>query len=186
MPHINSGATAASLSDTDLREQIGVVDRIVRGLEGDESGQEGDFLGLSMWTGFEYRLILHGMRLAHELIAIRHIAVAEGLTAYIAKIGIELEEAGDTDRTDPPWVGNLDVHRSHRSQLIRLDPQSYADRWPNTPPRMPALWPQLVDKASRGYRLRLSLSEARRLRAGARVLPEWLRYDTSAREVVDA
>lgn len=186
MPHIRSLAVARSLSDKDLYEAVEEAKRVLYFIEEPSTPRnEIDWLAASMWEGYEYALCIHGLMLASELVSARHIAVDEVPGAYLAKIGIELERVGAADRTMPPWVGDKDVHRSHRSQLIMHTP-AYETTWPGTPPQMPTLWPQPSDNDPRGYRLRLSQPELRRLDYGYRTLPEWLRYDESAREVLPA
>lgn len=184
MPHIRSLTVARSLSDSHLHEAVISAEKMLRLVEQRPAPtDEISWLAYSMWYGYEYPLCLHGLTLATTLVSERRIAVDEVPGSYMAEVGIEIENSGAADRAVPPWIGDKDVHRSHRSQLIMLDP-AYADVWPGTPPQMPILWPQLVDNDPRGYRLRLSSAEQRRLRYGRRALPEWLRYDEAAREVV--
>ena len=41
----------------------------------------------------------------------------------------------------PPWLGDEDFHRSHRSSLLRKDPDSYRDRFPDVPDDLDYVWP---------------------------------------------
>jgi hypothetical protein len=41
----------------------------------------------------------------------------------------------------PAWLGEEDFHRSHRSALLRKDPEHYAGRFPGTPDDLPYVWP---------------------------------------------
>lgn len=186
MPHIRSLAVARSLNDDDLYEAVHAATSILQLVEQRPApSAENEWLPSQMWVGFEYALCLHGLMLATELVSQRHLAVDEVPGAYLSKIGTELENIGSTNRSMPPWVGDLDVHRSHRSQLIAQTPD-YTEKWPATPVAMPILWPQIVDNSPRGYRLRLSTSDLRKMRHGTRRLPAWLRYSESSREVVSA
>jgi hypothetical protein len=50
----------------------------------------------------------------------------------------------DHDRmgfTNPPWLKDPAVHRSHRSNLIRKLPDHYRPLWPDVPDDLPYLWP---------------------------------------------
>lgn len=186
MPHIKSLTSARSFSDIDLRTEVAHAEAVLRLIEKRPApSEEIPWLTYSMWYGYEYPLCLHGLTLANVLVGERHIAAEEVPGAYMAKVGLAIEQTGANDRTVPPWVGDENVHRSHRSQLIMRSPL-YAITWPSTPPRMPILWPQLVEDDPRGYRLRLSSVELRRLRYGRRQLPANLRYDVHLREVVPA
>jgi hypothetical protein len=41
----------------------------------------------------------------------------------------------------PPWLGNEDFHRSHRSNLLRKYPEHYRQFWPDEPDNLPYFWP---------------------------------------------
>ena len=49
----------------------------------------------------------------------------------------------------PPWLGDEDVHRSHRSALVRKDPDHYRDRIPDVPDDLPYVWPVRSPKTRR-------------------------------------
>jgi len=41
----------------------------------------------------------------------------------------------------PPWLGDEEFHRSHRSNLLRKDPEYYAGIAADVPPDLPYVWP---------------------------------------------
>ena len=41
----------------------------------------------------------------------------------------------------PPWLGDPDFHRSHRSALLRKHPAYYRDVFPGVPDDLPYVWP---------------------------------------------
>ena len=41
----------------------------------------------------------------------------------------------------PKWITDALIE-SHRSNLIRKDPDYYGPKWPNTPPDLPYVWPR--------------------------------------------
>lgn len=41
----------------------------------------------------------------------------------------------------PPWLGDWDFQRSHRSNLLRKDPEHYGPLFPGVPDDMPYVWP---------------------------------------------
>ena len=62
----------------------------------------------------------------------------------LAKLGIskvrdqaELADAGAL----PPWLGDDDFHRSHRSSLLTKDPDWYGEIFTDVEPRLPYVWP---------------------------------------------
>ena len=42
---------------------------------------------------------------------------------------------------DPPWLGNEDFHASHRSNLLRKDPEFYGKFGWSEPNDLPYIWP---------------------------------------------
>lgn len=186
MPYVAPGATAQSLTDDHLHDQIESAEALLDLLERrttDENHQH--WHATQMWTGYEYSLCVHGLMMATELASVREREIDSGSAAYLVRIGRELEETPGIEKGSPPWLGDLDVHRSHRSNLIMKNPE-YAQKWEGVPLKMPLLWPQVVERDPRGYRLRLGTSDRLKLRHGSRKLPEWLRYDENRQEVVSA
>lgn len=165
------------LDDARLGKQRQDALRILKGLMGDPEvtwhiSQEG-------WVGYEYALGVYGMSACSEW---------QNKRGHRDRLAFEIHQILEDvphDLEMPPWMEDLNFHRSHRSYLIRKHPGHYAPLWPNTPENMPILWPQLVESDSRGYRLRLSTVEERALLAGERELPEWLEYDLNKREIID-
>ena len=41
----------------------------------------------------------------------------------------------------PPWLGDEDIHLSHRSALVRKDPDHYRPFFPDVPDDLPYVWP---------------------------------------------
>lgn len=41
----------------------------------------------------------------------------------------------------PPFLGNEDFHRSHRSMLIQKFPEYYRSKFPDTPDNLEYIWP---------------------------------------------
>lgn len=176
-PHIGFFKSVRPLDDARLSKQRQDALKILKGLMGDPEVPY--HLSQEAWGGFEYALGVYGMTACSEWQNKRHHR--DNLAFEIHKI----LECVPHDLTMPPWMGDLNFHRSHRSYLIRKNPEHYATVWPNTPENMPIFWPQIVDADSRGYRLRLSGLEERRLLDGDLELPEWLRYDKNKREIID-
>ncbi|HYH35170.1 MAG TPA: MSMEG_6728 family protein [Nocardioides sp.] len=68
-----------------------------------------------------------------------------------ATIGADLAGAGVTHVRSqselaasgalPPWLGEEEFHRSHRSALVRKDPDFYRPHFPDVPDDLPYVWP---------------------------------------------
>lgn len=98
-----------------------------------------------MWTGFEEALGRYGLTCC-EVWVERGFGdtCAASITADLRAAGLagvrtqsELQRAGAL----PPWWGDEEFHRSHRSALIRKDPDHYTPLFPGTPSDLPYLWP---------------------------------------------
>jgi hypothetical protein len=73
--------------------------------------------------------------------------VAATMTAELAALGLrevrsqpELAEAGAL----PPWLGDDEFHRSHRSSLLRKEPDHYGRLFADVPDDLPYVWPVAV------------------------------------------
>jgi hypothetical protein len=98
-----------------------------------------------MWKGFEEALGRYGY------------ACCDAWTdrgfgdTCAATIEVDLRSAGiDVVRTQPElaaagalpaWLGDEDLHRSHRSALVRKDPEHYESLFPDVPADLPYVWP---------------------------------------------
>jgi len=177
MPNIGFFKSLRPLDDARLGKQRQDALKVLKALMGEEEMRPHPVL--NMWEGYEYTLGVYGMsacsiwkteRKKNENLAFEIHRILEDVPHELAM---------------PPWMEDLDFHRSHRSYLIRRNPGVYEEMWPNTPVDMPLLWPQLVDSDPRGYRLRLSEAEKKLLASGERELPDWLEYNSKKREVIN-
>lgn len=175
LPNIRFFTSIRTLDDARVGRQRQDALKILRGLMGEEQYH----ISQDMWSGYEYTLGVYGMTACSVWQQER--GKEDDIALQIHDILKDLPH----EFVVPPWMEDLDVHRSHRSYLIRKDPHHYASQWPNTPENMPLLWPQIVDTDPRGYRLRLSDVEEKLLLSGERELPEWLEYDENKREVIE-
>jgi len=75
----------------------------------------------------------------------------------------------------PSWWEDVDVLRSHRSNLIRRWPDQYGETWRRTPKNMPYLWPFIDREQPSKYRLFVSAHDKSLLQTGERKLDSSLR-----------
>lgn len=118
-----------------------------------------------MWEGYEVALAGLSVAYAAQLVALGVNAVQTSLT--LAETVKELRRNEDAPFEMPPWIQDIDVLTSHRSNLLRRWPESYS--WPRTPRLMPYLWPVCDDDG--GYVLKLSKYDKGLLASGERALP---------------
>lgn len=101
-----------------------------------------------MWTGYEEALVRYGLEICRVWTAAgRRDTCAASLLADFTgstrrpggavRTRDELAAAGDL----PPWLGDAAFHRSHRSALLRKDPDFYGALFPGVPDDLPYVWP---------------------------------------------
>ena len=113
-----------------------------------------------MWRGHEEALGCYGL-----VVVDAWCARGFGDTCA-ASIGEELVGVGVTaPRTQaelaaagllPAWLGDEALHRSHRSALVRKDPDRYRPLFPDVPDDLPYVWPVRSAKAIEAERKRLA------------------------------
>ncbi|RIQ20736.1 MSMEG_6728 family protein [Jiangella rhizosphaerae] len=100
----------------------------------------------SMWAGYEEALTRYGLDVCAQWCTLGHgdTCAATLRSDLAAATGIrnvrtqpELAAAGEL----PPWLGDEEFHRSHRSSLVRKDPEHYGRCFPNVPADLPYVWP---------------------------------------------
>jgi hypothetical protein len=78
------------------------------------------------------------------------------IRADLAEAGIvEIRSEEELGRAAalPEWLGDEDFHRSHRSSLLRKDPEFYGRRFTDVPDDLPYVWPareETTDAPTRG------------------------------------
>ena len=99
-----------------------------------------------MWRGYEEALGAYGIAICREWqrrgyadtceVKIVDDLRAAGVTVPVRPVE-ELQGAGQL----PPWLGHEELHRSHRSALVRKDPDFYRPRLGDVPLDLPYIWP---------------------------------------------
>lgn len=144
LPHRDFEASARALDSKRLGKQRVEVIQIVRALTvlGYAWSQHPATL---MWRGYEEALGRYGVTMAAVWVE-RGFAdtCAATITADLATAGVprlrtqdELDAAGAL----PPWVSDEAVRASHRSALVRKDPDFYRPLFPEVPPDLEYVWP---------------------------------------------
>ncbi|RSN54037.1 MSMEG_6728 family protein [Actinomadura sp. WAC 06369] len=145
LPYADFAATAAILDPRRLGKQRVEALQVLRGLTVPGYGWR-NHPAVRMWTGYEEALVRYGLEICRHWCSLGHRdTCAASLTSDLADAtGIErprgqeaLAEAGAL----PPWLGDPKLHISHRSALIRKDPDFYRPHFPHVPPDLPYFWP---------------------------------------------
>ena len=118
-----------------------------------------------MWRNYEVALAAYSIACCAALVG---RGISTGVQALeMANTIQELRDGGDPAPLEiPPWLADIDMLTSHRSNLMRRWPDEYS--WRRIQPGMPYLWPVVDDDG--GYELRLSKYDKKLLANGERKL----------------
>lgn len=145
LPYPDFRASATVLDQRRLGKQRVEALQVLRALIRPDYGWR-HHAAAAMWAGYEEALTRYGLdvcavwrsrgygdSVAASLAT--DLADATGSTHVRGQYG--LAASGDL----PPWLGDLEFHRSHQSALVRKDPDHYGRYFPDVPPGLPYVWP---------------------------------------------
>ncbi|MGV9288510.1 MSMEG_6728 family protein [Streptomyces sp. NPDC003719] len=145
LPHPGFRESALALDRRRLGKQRVEALQVLRGLTVPGYGWR-RHPAVRMWTGYEEALVRYGLEIcrvwreqghqdgcAAQLVA----GLAESHPGTAVRGQPELAAAGEL----PPWLGDDAFHLSHRSALVRKDPEAYAGQFPGVPDDLPYVWP---------------------------------------------
>ena len=167
--------SAAVLDQRRLGKQRVEILQILRALARPGYGW-GSYPAVLMWRGHEEALGAYARAVADAWDALGfRDTTRTSIAAELAALGIdtvrsqeELAAAGQL----PAWLGDPQLHRSHRSALIRKDPDHYGRHFPEDREDVPYHWPVRSPEAIEAEQRRARAAEARREREGRRVAEE--------------
>lgn len=142
LPYPDLAASAEVLDDRRLGKQRVETLQVLRALTCDGYGWA-NHPAVTMWRGHVPALVTYGLVVVGEWTGRGHADTTADLIAEFGH-GEGPRTAGELrrDRLLPPWWGRDDLHRSHRSALLRKDPDWYGPRLPaDTPPDLDYVWP---------------------------------------------
>lgn len=144
LPHPDFAESAAVLDPRRLGKQRVEALQVLRALTRPAYGWK-RHPAVRMWAGFADGVAAYGLAVCDEWVRRGHADTCA------ATIGLDLAAAGrPAPRTQaelarlrllPDWLGDERLHRSHRSALVRKDPEFYGPRFPDTDPELPYFWP---------------------------------------------
>lgn len=145
------------LSDPDFRRSALLLDprrlgkqrvealQVLRGLTVPGYGWR-NHPAVRMWTGYEEALVRYGLEVCRVWREQGHPdscagSLLAGLPALRPGTEVRDQMQLTADGELPPWLGDEAFHASHRSALVRKDPETYAELFPGTPDDLPYVWP---------------------------------------------
>ena len=138
LPYSDFDESARCLDRQRLGKQRVECVQLLRALHGVTSGWR-NHPATRMWEGYDGALALYGVAVCNEWTR----------RGYRDRQRHEIESMFPlwfwatlvTDVRMPPWLGDEDFHRSHKSNLLRKDFLWYGQyNWP-VPPNLPYVWP---------------------------------------------
>ncbi|HEX4815934.1 MAG TPA: MSMEG_6728 family protein [Nonomuraea sp.] len=145
LPYPDFSVTAAVLDPLRLGKQRVEALQVLRALTVPGYGWRHHPV-VRMWTGYEEALVRYGLEVCARWCSIgRADTCAATMTGELAqRRGVaaarpqpELAAAGEL----PPWLGDADFHRSHRSALLRKNPAFYRPLFGDEPDDLDYVWP---------------------------------------------
>ncbi|WP_395576464.1 MSMEG_6728 family protein [Streptomyces sp. BK79] len=145
LPHPDFRESALALDRRRLGKQRVEALQVLRGLTVPGYGWR-RHPAVRMWTGYEEALVRYGLEVCRVWREQGHqdscaASLVAGLAASRPHAPVrdqpELADAGEL----PPWLGDAAFHRSHRSALVRKEPEVYAELFPGVPDDLPYVWP---------------------------------------------
>ena len=145
-PYPDLRRTAEVLDDKRLGKQRVEAMQIIRALTRPTYGWQ-HHPAVLMWKGHVPALARYGITMCEEWTRRGHPdTCAATIRQDLADAGIRYNARAKM----PAWWGDEAVHRSHRSNLLRKDPDHYATRFePDLPADLEYVWPVRVAHDSR-------------------------------------
>ena len=138
LPYPDFARSAAVLDGPRLGKQRVETLQVLRALELPDYGWV-NHPAVRMWRGCTPALVAYGLAVVD---AWTRTGRADSTGALIAEFAPEVvgRPQSALSALMPPWLGNEDLHRSHRSALLRKEPEFYEPLFGDEP-EMPYLWP---------------------------------------------
>ena len=175
LPYADFERSARALDVKRLGKQRVEVIQVVRGLVQADYGWK-NHPAVLMWKGYEEALGRYGFVCCAVWTELGFgDTCAATIAADLRTFGVEtvrtqaeLAEAGAL----PPWLGDEALHLSHRSALVRKDPEHYRPLFPDAPDDLPYVWPVRSQATLDAERRKGENAVRRAERAGERAVLE--------------
>jgi hypothetical protein len=140
LPYADFTASSVALDDRRLGKQRVETFQILRALTWPEYAWK-NHPAVRMWRGFVPALVAYGLANCTEWVRRGNADTVEAsLLTFTAGRRPDIEQLRRSGQL-PPWVGLPALHLSHRSALLRKDPEFYRPLFGEIPDDLPYLWP---------------------------------------------
>ena len=91
-----------------------------------------------MWAGRLPALVAYGLAMTD---AWTTLGRADSVRAQLLEFAPAVDGVPQSEVEMPRWLGDAAFHLSHRSNLVRKDPEFYRPRFGDVPDDLPYIWP---------------------------------------------
>lgn len=130
LPYANASLSAGVLDRKRLGKQRVEAYQILNALTGKSKGWV-NHPATRMWRGYERALAFYGWVMCDEWIR----------RGYRDSLREKFLGSSDEEFKWPDWYGDERIHLSHRSNLLRKEPDHYRVYWPDVRDDLPYVWP---------------------------------------------
>ena len=134
LPYSSYAKSAEVLDMRRLGKQRVETLQILNALTDSEYGWQ-NHPAVNMWRGYEYELIEYGIAICNECISRGY------KDTCLEKIAQKIENIPEDSVDFPPWIGSMDFHLSHQSNLLRKNFDYYIQFFDNVPDDLEYVWP---------------------------------------------
>jgi hypothetical protein len=141
LPYPSFARSAAVLDPRRLGKQRVEALQILRALTRSDYGWQ-HHPAVLMWRGHEEALVAYGAAVCEQWC--RRGSPDTCLEQMLREVGLDSPRSQPELRLAcalPPWLGRRAFHRSHRSALVRKQPEWYRPRFPGVPGDLAYVWP---------------------------------------------
>lgn len=100
---------------------------------------------VKMWEGYERALLAYQQAACHEWSSVRGFEDRIWDSTRLMFLDIVVDPMA-TPLIPPPWMGNVDFHISHQSNLLRINEAHYRKFFPGITKDHPYMWPIHTNK----------------------------------------
>ncbi len=141
LPFADFARSAAALDTVRLGKQRVETLQVMRALTVPDYGWRHHPV-VKMWRGYRPALMAYQDAICDEWVGRGHADTSRMKTLDALDT---VPDDGAAYRSGafalPPWIGTEEFHRSHRSNLLRKDPEFYRALGADVPPDLPYVWP---------------------------------------------
>lgn len=145
LPYPNYAESARVLDTRRLsRQRVEVVEIMDVLHEVNQQSEYYDHPVIEMWRGYEPQLCEYGMVMCEEYQTRNRTRAGKIVNTRVTDLiswHLDCATSGEFTLSKPPWFGDVQLHLSHQSNLVRENPDHYWKFFSGVPNDLPVIWP---------------------------------------------